>query len=85
MNISNNKRVKDMSSTIIGIIESDGAERKAFIEIQEKRIAKLKAIVAKKQNGKNINKERTQIIAKLKAAGILDENGNIAERYRIED
>lgn len=85
MGISNDKRVNDMSSTIIGIIESDNEERKAFIAIQEKRIAKLKIIAEKKRAGKNIRYEKDKIVAKLKDAGILDESGEISKRYRIEE
>ena len=50
-----------------------------FIKIQRKRLAQLREIEQRKQNGKKI--QRGRIVKELQASGILDAHGNLSKKY----
>lgn len=70
-------------SIIEQIIRYERADADEFMRLQRQRLMQLKAIQKRKSEGKTI---RRQIILKeLQQAGILDENGALAEPYRKEE
>ena len=68
-----------MAAVIERIIAIEQSESNEFIKMQKKRIMQLRAIEARMNQGKNIQKER--IVVKLQKAGILDARGNLASPY----
>lgn len=79
----NKEQGDNMAATIEKILISQLAERNNFLKKQDKRLSQLKAIAKRKMEGKQIQKGR--IISKLQRAGILDQNGNLSDPYKLED
>lgn len=80
---SNQVQGGETMSIIEQIIRYERADADEFMRLQRQRLIQLKAIQKRKSEGKTI---RRQIILKeLQQAGILDENGVLAEPYRKEE
>ena len=80
--LATDKEGENMPIIIEQIIRYERADADEFMRLQRQRLIQLKAIQKRKSEGKNI---RRQIILKeLQQAGILDENGALAEPYRAE-
>ena len=88
MNINDNELIvnkeDDFMRTIEKIIRTNTYDRDKFIKMQNDKLANLRAI-------SNINdatqkaKAKQKVIEDLQHIGVLDENGEIAKPYRIED
>lgn len=72
-----------MAAVVEKIISRDTSDRNAFLKKQNKRIKELKAVESRKKIGRCVRQK--QIIEKLKRAGILDQNGDIATPYKYEE
>lgn len=72
-----------MVDTIEKIIAYDNSIEQHFMDYQEKRLKELKIMVARKERGEDV--DISEIIDKLKRVGILNEDGTLSSRYKIED
>ncbi len=70
---------EDMSAVVENIIKKDNEQYEEFYNYQRNKIAELRKMNAAKANGKNVSS--TEIEEKLKNAGILDKQGNLASPY----
>lgn len=70
-------------SEIEEIVAAYESTENHFLDFQQKRLNKLKEMIAAKERGETV--DVSDIIKRWQAAGILDSNGNIAEIYRLED
>ncbi len=70
-----------MPIVIENILIAENIERNRFIKQQNKRLEELRQIAQQKKRAQ----QKKQVIKKLQNAGILDERGEIASQYRIED
>lgn len=82
-NEKSNEGSVDMATVIRQIIEFEEQADKEFREYQIARIKYLNNFHKLPQAEQNAERER--IFVKLKSIGILDENGELSERYRYTE
>lgn len=72
-----------MPTTIAKIIENDNMVIRRVSDFQKLRIRELQDMLKRQHEGEVV--DTTSILQRWQETGILDENGNFTEPYRIEE
>lgn len=72
-----------MTNTIEEIIAYNNSIEKDFINYQKKRLKELKSMRARQKRGEDV--DISEIIDNLKKIGILNEDGTLSSRYKLEE
>lgn len=73
------KEERDLEQIVNRIIECENQEYDEFMDYQERRIAELKELQKRKNNGESV--DISGILLSLRKSGILDSNNNIMQPY----
>ncbi|MBR2175999.1 MAG: hypothetical protein IJ861_03510 [Clostridia bacterium] len=72
-----------MPTTIAKIIENDNVVIRRVSDFQKMRILELQDMLKRQQQGEEV--DTSAILKRWQETGILDENGDFTEPYRIEE